>query len=129
MIMTPAVHSEGVQQAIEFVNEKVTTVPEFALILGSGLGALADTVKNPVVISTSIIPNYPLSTVPGHEGRLVAGKLGDKNVVVVQGRVHMYEGYTPDDVVFPVRLVQAMGAQNLIVTNAAGGIGDDLKPV
>jgi len=126
--MAPSVLSEGVQQAIEYVNQHVATRPDVALILGSGLGALADTVKNPVILSTSTIPNYPLSTVPGHEGRLVTGELGGKNVVVIQGRVHMYEGYTPDDVVFPVRLVRAMGARNLVVTNAAGGIRSNLKP-
>ena len=128
MIMEPSVYSEKLKQAIEYVNKRVLKAPEVALILGSGLGALADAVKNPVVLRTCSIPNYPLSTVPGHEGRLVVGDLAGVDVVVVQGRVHMYEGYAPDDVVFPVRLVHAIGARNLIVTNAAGGISAGLKP-
>jgi len=128
MTVRSSSYAGSVQHAIEYVNRFVTTAPEVALILGSGLGALADTVRNPVVVRTSSIPDYPLSTVPGHEGRLVSGELGGRNVVVIQGRVHMYEGYSPDEVVFPIRLVRAMGAGNLIVTNAAGGISTMLKP-
>lgn len=126
--MIHAANSADLTEALEYVRGIARKSPDIALILGSGLGALADRVEDQVVIPTSSIPHYPTSTVPGHHGRLVVGTLGGRRVVVVQGRVHMYEGYAPEKVIFPVRLVRGMGARNLIVTNAAGGIRSDLHP-
>lgn len=102
--------------------------PDYAIILGSGLGPLADAVEDAIVIPTQEIPGYPRSTAPGHQGRLVFGLLEGKRVAVIQGRVHFYEGYTARKVTFPIRLVHALGAKKLLVTNAAGGINPRFKP-
>lgn len=96
--------------------------PKYLLILGSGLGFLADRVDAVCKISYSDIPNFRSSTAPGHEGKLVAGKLSGKDVLVMQGRVHFYEGCELDEIAFPVRVSKLLGAESLIVTNAAGGI-------
>lgn len=102
--------------------------PRVALILGSGLGALADAADDAVVIETRDIPGYPSSTVEGHKGRVILGTLEGVPVVFVQGRLHRYEGHSLDAVTFPIRLVQALGARDLIVTNAAGGINRSFPP-
>ncbi len=96
--------------------------PKVALILGSGLNALADSVENPTVISYQDLPNFPVSTVVGHAGRLVLGQLEGQPVLVMQGRGHYYEGYGMARVTFPVRVMQVLGVETLIVTNAAGGV-------
>jgi len=96
--------------------------PRLGLILGSGLGDFADNVQDAVVIPYSEIPNFPLSTVAGHSGQLVLGKIQEVPVVVMQGRVHAYEGYSMNEVIFPTRVLGLLGIQRLIVTNAAGGI-------
>jgi purine-nucleoside phosphorylase len=96
--------------------------PRVATVLGSGLGAVADSVADPVVIPYGDIPHFPQSTVEGHSGRLIAGRLGGAPVVVLQGRVHYYEGYTPAQVTFPMRVLGALGMRAVILTNAAGGI-------
>lgn len=96
--------------------------PHVGLILGSGLGDFADHVQKPTVIPYAEIPNFPLSTVPGHSGRLVVGEIGGVPVVVMQGRVHAYEGYSMAEVSFPTRVLGLLGVERLIVTNAAGGI-------
>ncbi len=95
---------------------------DVAIILGSGLGAFADTLSEAKSVKTNDIPGYPVSTVAGHAGRIVAGKIGDRSVLAFQGRVHMYEGYSPEQVAVPVRLAHAAGAKTLIVTNASGGV-------
>lgn len=102
--------------------------PEIALILGSGMGLLADEVENPIKVPFSEIPGFPQSTVKGHKGRLVIGSLAGKNVVIMQGRVHFYEGYPMTQLGFPVKVMQAMGADKLIVTNAAGAVNADFEP-
>ncbi len=102
--------------------------PEIAMVLGSGLGALTDSMEQAISIPTREIPGYPASTAPGHKGRLVIGKLEGKQVVAVQGRVHVYEGYSARESAFPIRLVHAMGADKLILTNAAGGINARMVP-
>ena len=99
-----------------------TAPPRLAIVLGSGLGAVADSVSHPVIIPYSEIPNFPQSTVEGHSGRIVAGLLGGTPVLVMQGRVHSYEGYTPAQVTFPMRVLGALGIRAAILTNAAGGI-------
>jgi len=92
-------------------------------VLGSGLGAAADVVADPVIVPYGKIPHFPQSTVEGHLGRIVAGLLGGAQVAVMQGRVHFYEGYTPLQVTFPMRVLGAMGIRAVVLTNAAGGIG------
>ena len=114
--------------ALEHLASYKFATPEYLLILGSGLGSIADTVRNGVAISTKDIPGYPISTVPGHKGRLVFGELEGKKVMVVQGRIHVYEGYTAYQAASPVRLAAALGVKRFIVTNAAGGIHPRFSP-
>lgn len=108
--------------ARDYVREKVNFVPEVAIILGSGLGGLADEIECVGSVSYHDIPFFPVSTVVGHEGRFVFGYLEGVPVVAMQGRVHFYEGYDIHDVVMPVRIMGLLGAKKLILTNAAGGI-------
>jgi len=96
--------------------------PAFLLILGSGLGVLAEQVQNPVNIPYGEIPHFKISTAPGHAGRFVCGLLGGKPVIVMQGRMHVYEGYTAEEAAFPVRVAKLLGVHSMIVTNAAGGL-------
>ena len=96
--------------------------PRIGIVLGSGLGAVADSVTEPIVIPYAEIPYFPRSTVEGHTGRIVAGMLGGVPVAVMQGRVHYYEGYTPQQVTFPMRVLGALGVRSVVLTNAAGGI-------
>jgi len=101
--------------------------PRVGIVLGSGLGAAADAVGNPVIVPYSEIPHFPQSTVEGHSGRMVAGKLGGAPVVIMQGRVHFYEGYSPLQVTFPMRVLGALGVRAVVLTNAAGGIQAGLQ--
>ena len=96
--------------------------PRLGIVLGSGLGAVADAVTDTVTVPYEQIPHFPRSTVEGHSGRIVAGELGGVAVIVMQGRVHFYEGYTPAQVTFPMRVLGALGVQAVVLTNAAGGI-------
>jgi purine-nucleoside phosphorylase len=96
--------------------------PRVGIVLGSGLGAVADAVANPVIVPYGEIPHFPQSTVEGHSGRIVAGLLGGVPVVVMQGRVHSYEGYMPQQVTFPMRVLGTLGVRAVVLTNAAGGI-------
>lgn len=122
-------HDPAVQPAVEQIQKLAgTEAPQLALILGSGLGSFADEVSDPVIIPTTEIDGYPRSTVEGHAGRLVIGDIDGVRVMVVQGRVHFYEGYPMEKVVWPVRISAAIGAKALVVTNASGGIGDHLEP-
>lgn len=102
--------------------------PQTALILGSGLGDFATRLQEASSISTTELKGYPQSTVPGHAGRIVAGKINQMPVLCFQGRIHLYEGYTPDEVTLPVRIAHDLGCRILIVTNAAGGIDPHLAP-
>ena len=120
--------SEDVRDALAVIRARTDLRPDMALILGSGLGSLADLVKRPTVFRTGELPGYPESTVEGHSGRLVIGELESRPVAIVQGRVHLYEGHAVRNVSFPVRLVHALGARRLVVTNAAGGIHSTFSP-
>ncbi len=115
-------------QSNDFIKTKIDIKPEIGLILGSGLGDLADRIENPIKIKYEDIPGFPISTVEGHEGQLVFGKLSGKNVVAMQGRFHFYEGYDIKEVVLPVRVLIRLGIKSLIVTNAAGGVDKNFKP-
>ena len=116
------------QLALDAVRARTDLVPETALVLGSGLGALADAADDALTISTTDLPGYPRSTVAGHAGRLVFGRLEGRPVLFVQGRVHAYEGHALADVTLPVRLAHALGVRRLLVTNAAGGINPSFQP-
>ena len=117
-----------IQDALNTLTQYDFPKPEYALVLGSGLGTLADAVEDATIIPTHDIPGYPASTAPGHKGRLVIGRLEGKQVVVIQGRIHMYEGYSARESTFPIRLVHGMGASKLLLTNAAGGINENMGP-
>ncbi|GGB33959.1 purine-nucleoside phosphorylase [Virgibacillus dakarensis] len=117
-----------INEASTFILEKLTAEPSIGLILGSGLGVLADKIENQVVIPYSEIPHFPVSTVSGHKGQLVAGVLEGKQVIAMQGRFHFYEGYSMKQVTFPVRVMKEIGITSLVVTNAAGGINESFAP-
>jgi purine-nucleoside phosphorylase len=108
--------------AADFIRARCPDEPEVGLILGSGLGPLVEEVEEPTAILYADIPYFPTSGVAGHAGRLVIGKLAGRTVAVMQGRVHYYEGYSMQQVTFPVRVMQLLGVRTLIVTNAAGGL-------
>lgn len=116
-----------IEQAVASIRRRAATVPRFGVVLGSGLGALVNEIAVDAAIPYAEIPHFPRSTAAGHEGRLVLGRLEDAPAAVMQGRAHLYEGYTAAQVAFPVRVMAALGARTLIVTNAAGGIARDLS--
>jgi len=97
--------------------------PELGIVLGSGLGRLAEAIEDPITIPYRLLPNFPISTAVGHKGNFIIGKLGGKTVIAMQGRIHYYEGYGMDKVVLPIRVMMAVGIKTLIVSNAAGGVG------
>ncbi len=117
-----------IDEIAQVVRGRIHGQPKIAIILGSGLGPLAQTVKNPTVIPYGELPNWPVSTVIGHEGSLVVGELRGQEVIVMQGRVHYYEGYSMDQITMPIRVLQRLGIEILIVTNAAGAINPDFEP-
>lgn len=119
---------DPVDAATEYLAGRLEHAPSVALVLGSGLGALADAVEDPVVAAYAEIPGFATTTVEGHAGRLVAGRLEGMDVVVLQGRYHAYEGHDPAALATPVRAAAALGAQTLIVTCAAGGVIRRLAP-
>jgi purine-nucleoside phosphorylase len=117
-----------VSEAAQFLRAKLGRLrPHLGIVLGSGLGAAAGAVHEPVIVPYETIPHFPKSTVEGHSGRLVAGTLGGTPVVVLQGRVHFYEGYSAREVTFPMRVLGALGVRAVILTNAAGGIAGGYK--
>lgn len=118
---------EQIQNTASYIRNKVNFMPEVGIILGSGLGSLADRIEVKAAIEYKDIPNFPVSTVEGHKGQLIFGMLGGKKVVAMQGRFHYYEGYTPWQVIFPVRVMKYLGIRYLFVSNAAGGVGDGFK--
>ena len=113
---------------LEYIRSKTDFVPETAIILGSGLGAFADKIEIKAIIDYSEIEDFPISTAPSHKGRFVFGEIEGKKVVLMQGRFHLYEGYSPKQIALPIRLMKMLGAKNLIVTNAAGGINKNICP-
>ena len=110
------------EQAVEFILSETTFQPEYLLILGTGLGQLAEEIESHHIISYDKIPHFPVSTVEGHAGRLIFGELGGKPVMAMQGRFHYYEGYTMHQIAFPVRVAKALGTHTLMVSNACGGV-------
>ena len=120
--------NEAVKTMAEAVRKVTDFRPRIALTLGSGLGNFASCIRTECVISYKDIPGFPVSTAPGHAGKLIFGWLDDVPLVCMQGRVHLYEGYTPEEVVRPVRLCRALGAETLFLTNAAGGLDASWEP-
>jgi purine-nucleoside phosphorylase len=110
------------QQAVAYIRNVTVRAPRVAVVLGSGLGAFADELADPISIPYSDIPGWPASTAAGHSGKLVFGKLGNLDVAVMAGRAHLYEGYTPAQVTLGVRVLHRLGARSVVFTNAAGGI-------
>ncbi len=119
---------ERLEKCYNCFKSKINFVPDVALVLGSGLGDYADGIDIEAVLDYHDIEGFPVSTVAGHKGRFVFGRVGDVKVVIMQGRVHYYEGYKMEDVVLPVRLMKMMGAKAVLLTNAAGGINKDFRP-
>ncbi|WP_442601180.1 purine-nucleoside phosphorylase [Paenibacillus sp. KN14-4R] len=111
-----------IREAAAYINTQAGVRPTIGMILGSGLGILADLVENPTTVSYDKIPHFPVSTVEGHAGELVIGEIKGKQVIIMKGRFHPYEGYGAETVSFPVRVMKELGVQTLIVTNAAGGV-------
>lgn len=117
-----------IQQAAEYIKGRIgERLPVAGIVLGSGLGKLADKIENPVVVPYSEIPHFPISTAVGHKGNLIAGELGGKLVVAMQGRFHYYEGYSMEYVTLPIRVMKMLGIRYLFVSNAAGGVNYDFK--
>ena len=121
-----------VTEAAAFLRNRIESAPalgpaRIGIVLGSGLGAVADSVAQPVIIPYAEIPHFPQSTVEGHSGRIVAGLLGGVPVIILQGRVHFYEGYSPAQVTFPMRVLGALGLRAVVLTNAAGGIAEGYR--
>ncbi|MCX7710177.1 MAG: purine-nucleoside phosphorylase [Clostridia bacterium] len=114
-------------EIVAFLEKKMGVKPEIGVILGSGLGVLAEEIQNPVLVPYKEIPHFPVSTVSGHEGQFVFGMLQNKPVVCMQGRFHYYEGYDLQEVTLPIRVMKRLGITNLIVTNAAGGINESFQ--
>lgn len=113
---------KSIEQTADFINKQIPVIPKVAIILGTGLGELVNEITDQKVISYDTIPNFPVSTVEGHSGKLIFGKLAGINVLAMQGRFHYYEGYDMKQVTFPVRVFQKLGIEYLFVSNAAGGM-------
>ncbi|MGB7095639.1 MAG: purine-nucleoside phosphorylase [Anaerolineales bacterium] len=126
--MSEFIQLSVIDQAAEVIRERIDIQPTVGMILGSGLGSLAEAVEEAVIIPYGEIPSWPVSTVEGHQGRLVIGSLEQQNVLIMQGRSHYYEGYSMSEIGFPVRVMQRLGVEILIVTNAAGGVNQEFEP-
>ena len=118
---------EKIKETADFLKQKVNTHPKTAIILGTGLGRLADEITDSFSISYHHIPNFPISTVEGHSGKLIFGKLGGKDIMAMQGRFHYYEGYSMKQVTFPIRVMRELGIKTLFVSNASGGTNPHFK--
>lgn len=119
---------QKIKESSQFIYERINITPTIGLILGSGLGTLANEIENPTIIDYKEIPHFPVSTVKGHEGRLVIGTLEGKLVIAMQGRFHYYEGYSMQEITFPVRVMKELGVEMMLVTNACGGMDENLYP-
>lgn len=123
--MSPLMHQ--LEETARFIQSKISVSANTAIILGSGLGNLSSVIEPVFSIPYGEIPNFPVSTVEGHKGRLILGTLNGKNVWVMEGRFHFYEGYTAEQVVFPIRVLKLLGVENLLLSNAAGGVNKEYQ--
>ncbi len=119
---------EIINQTVSYISPRLKNKPEIGIILGTGLSGLADKIEAETILSYIDIPNFPVSTVESHRGKLIFGKLGGKNVMAMQGRFHYYEGYTMQQVTFPERVMKFLGIETLIISNASGGINPAFEP-
>lgn len=118
---------EAINKSVSYIKEKTGMQVEIGIILGTGLGGLVDDMKISCSLPYEEIPNFPVSTAPGHNGRLIFGTLGGKNVMAMQGRFHYYEGYTMQELIFPVRVMKYLGIKYLFISNASGGVNPDFE--
>ena len=119
---------QKLNEASEYIKSRIPQQIKTAIVLGSGLGKITDQVESPVEISYSDIPHFFQTTVKGHSGKLIAGKLGEASTFFLSGRIHLYEGHDIQDVVFPVRLMKSLGVENILLTNASGGVNEQFSP-
>ncbi|WP_368491110.1 purine-nucleoside phosphorylase [Clostridium sp. BJN0013] len=119
--------SMKIRETVEYIDMNIRVTPKIGIILGSGLGELAEEIEEPKIYNYNEIPHFPVSTVEGHKNRFVIGDLEDKRVIAMQGRFHYYEGYSMEEVTFPIRVMKKLGVEILIVTNAAGGVNKNYK--
>lgn len=126
--MNQFITTTEIKAAADYIRAHTQYQPTVGLVLGSGLNSLADTIESPDIIPTGDIPHWPVSTVPGHVGRLIIGHLEGRSVLVLQGRTHFYEGYTMDKVTLPIRVMAELGIGTFIVTNASGGLNPAYEP-
>ena len=117
----------AIKEAVSYIRNQVQEIPETAIILGTGLGNIVDHLEVLRVIDYQEIPHFPVSTVEGHAGKLILGKLGDTPVLIMQGRFHFYEGYSMEEVTFPIRVMKFLGIGTVVVSNAAGGMNPDFE--
>ena len=122
-------YAQKVAEARKYLQKKLSCVPKYLLVLGSGLGNVADVMQADTVLDYTGIPYWPKSTAPGHRGRLLFGKLSGKDVVIMQGRIHGYEGYDLKEVTFPIRVLGELGVKSVLFTNASGGIPSESKDI
>src|ERR1035437_7442897 len=118
---------EKIKETTEFIQKNISITPEIGIILGTGLGGLVNEIEIKYVMPYETIPNFPVSTVEEHSGKLIFGLLGGKKVVAMQGRFHFYEGYTMQELTFPVRVMKFLGIEKLFVSNASGGVHPDFE--
>ena len=118
---------QKIKEAVEHIQDRVDAKPEVGIVLGTGLGGLVGEIEIEAVIPYEEIPNFPVSTVEGHSGKLICGRLGAKNIVAMQGRFHYYEGYEFQQLAIPIRVMKFLGIQHLCVTNACGGVNPDFE--
>ena len=116
-----------IQLAVDYIRSVTDRVPAIGIILGTGLGRLVEEIEQPIVIDYEDIPDFPVSTVESHHGKLIFGRLGGKEVVAMQGRFHYYEGYSMKQVTFPVRVMKFLGVESLLISNAAGGMNPTFR--
>ena len=119
---------EEIKEAAKYIEDNIELKPEIGLILGSGLGVMAEDIENAVEFKYEKLPNFPVSTVEGHAGKLIVGKLEGKKVIAMQGRFHYYEGYSMQEITLPVRVMKLLGINKMLVTNAAGGVNRNFNP-
>ncbi len=118
---------DKIQETVKYLKNKGITKPDFGIVLGTGLGSLANIIDIKIKIPYRDIPNFPISTVKGHSGTLIFGSLGGKEVIAMQGRFHFYEGWEMKQVTFPIRVMKYLGVENLIVSNASGGVNPNFE--
>lgn len=118
---------DKIREAVVYLKSRVSKEIKVGVVLGSGLGSFTDQIEVDLEIPYSVIPHFPVSTVEGHSGKLIFGRLGNVNLIVMAGRFHYYEGYSPNEVVFPIRVMKLLGVDHLFLSNAAGGVHPDFK--